>query len=421
MPRTWPCTRSSIIPAATTRGLPIGSNARDMFTCDAGENIAYGQTSVAGGDDDLDGKPPHRENILADFTEMGAARVEDDEGDPYWCVDFGTPMPKLKPDEAAAAVVKKLNRDRAAEEKPKLRVEARLGRAAMAVCAAMAEKDSLDVEKDAFKLIDKQGIGGRELRLQLSGNVPTPDEAAKSLLGDDPEDSRPVPRDRRRLRRRQERHALLVRHLRQANRVRAATHAQKGPARHRGEAVTGRHVDRAERGGFEPPKPVSQFNGLANRRYRPLSHLSRTEGRRLGRFPHHQRQSELTRPPAPSSMRLHGSRAALTRIHGAPSPSSEARHRLNMWIARPSTASAASRVASESVGWAWQVRAMSSALPANSMTITASAIMSEARGPRMCTPRTRSVAASARILTSPSVSSIALARPFARNGNLPTL
>jgi hypothetical protein len=30
-----------------------------------------------------------------------------------------------------------------------------------------------------------------------------------------------------------------------------------------------------ERGGFEPPKPVSQFNGLANRRYRPLSHLSR--------------------------------------------------------------------------------------------------------------------------------------------------
>ena len=30
----------------------------------------------------------------------------------------------------------------------------------------------------------------------------------------------------------------------------------------------------AERGGFEPPKPVSQFNGLANRRYRPLSHLS---------------------------------------------------------------------------------------------------------------------------------------------------
>ena len=30
----------------------------------------------------------------------------------------------------------------------------------------------------------------------------------------------------------------------------------------------------AERGGFEPPRPVAQSNGLANRRYRPLSHLS---------------------------------------------------------------------------------------------------------------------------------------------------
>ena len=32
---------------------------------------------------------------------------------------------------------------------------------------------------------------------------------------------------------------------------------------------------KAERGGFEPPRPVSQSNGLANRRFRPLSHLSR--------------------------------------------------------------------------------------------------------------------------------------------------
>ncbi len=40
---------------------------------------------------------------------------------------------------------------------------------------------------------------------------------------------------------------------------------------------------RAERGGFEPPKPVSQFNGLANRRYRPLSHLSLIAARRPDR------------------------------------------------------------------------------------------------------------------------------------------
>ena len=43
-------------------------------------------------------------------------------------------------------------------------------------------------------------------------------------------------------------------------------------------------VQPTERGGFEPPKPVSQFNGLANRRYRPLSHLSRS-GIARDRFP----------------------------------------------------------------------------------------------------------------------------------------
>ena len=30
----------------------------------------------------------------------------------------------------------------------------------------------------------------------------------------------------------------------------------------------------AERGGFEPPERFNPFNGLANRRFRPLSHLS---------------------------------------------------------------------------------------------------------------------------------------------------
>ena len=66
------------------------------------------------------------------------------------------------------------------------------------------------------------------------------------------------------------------------------------------------------------------------------------------------------------------------------------------------------------------MRAMSSALPTNSIVVTASAIISDARGPKMCTPSSRSVLASDRTLTMPSVSSIALARPLAANGNLPT-
>jgi hypothetical protein len=44
-----------------------------------------------------------------------------------------------------------------------------------------------------------------------------------------------------------------------------------------------------------------------------------------------------------------------------------------------STSRAASLSVSDNVGWAWTVRAMSSALPPNAITETASAISSEAR------------------------------------------
>ena len=84
------------------------------------------------------------------------------------------------------------------------------------------------------------------------------------------------------------------------------------------------------------------------------------------------------------------------------------------------TASAASLTASGSVGWAWTERAISSALAPNSMATASSAISALACGPTMCAPRIRSVAASARILTWPSYSPIAFARPLARNGKVPT-
>ena len=74
-----------------------------------------------------------------------------------------------------------------------------------------------------------------------------------------------------------------------------------------------------------------------------------------------------------------------------------------MWMARPSTASAASFTASLSVGWAWQMRATSSAEAPNSIAVTISAISVPASGPMMWAPSRRSVVLSARILTKPSV------------------
>src|SRR3981081_3897806 len=71
--------------------------------------------------------------------------------------------------------------------------------------------------------------------------------------------------------------------------------------------------------------------------------------------------------------------------------------------------------------WGWQVRAIASGRAANSIATAASAIMLPASGPTMCTPSTRSVLASARILTKPSVWWLTLARPLAVKGNLPAL
>ena len=91
-----------------------------------GENIADGQKTVDQVMDSWMKSPGHRANILAEFTEMGAARVEDDEGVNYWCVNFGAPMPRLKPDEAAAAVIKEINRDRETAKSVPLKADPRL-------------------------------------------------------------------------------------------------------------------------------------------------------------------------------------------------------------------------------------------------------------------------------------------------------
>jgi uncharacterized protein YkwD len=150
-----------------------------------GENIAKGQKSVERVMTTWMNSPGHRANILADFTEMGAAQAEDDNGDLYWCVNFGIPIPRLKPDEAAGAVLKQINQDRQARNRQALKAEPSLGKGAMAISAAMAAKDSLEIDGDPFKLMGDKEIEGKDIRLQLCANVPTPEAAAQALVGAD--------------------------------------------------------------------------------------------------------------------------------------------------------------------------------------------------------------------------------------------
>jgi uncharacterized protein YkwD len=155
---------------------------------DISENIANGQESVAEVMSTWMASPPHRDNVLGSFTEMGAALAEDATGAAYWCVDFGKPTPRLNPDEAATAVVKQINKGRQTRHRPRLNVDPKLSKAAMDYSAAMAAKDSLKLKEDPLKVLGGQGPSGRELLLKLGANMPTPDDVVRSVVGDDPKE-----------------------------------------------------------------------------------------------------------------------------------------------------------------------------------------------------------------------------------------
>src|SRR5438105_5499305 len=97
---------------------------------EVGENVADGQTSVESAMRSWMNSPPHRKNILGDFTEMGAAVVPDAEKTNYWCVVLGRPWPKVDPSQAPAAMIAALNQARAEATKSPVKEDPALARVA---------------------------------------------------------------------------------------------------------------------------------------------------------------------------------------------------------------------------------------------------------------------------------------------------
>ncbi len=91
-----------------------------------------------------------------------------------------------------------------------------------------------------------------------------------------------------------------------------------------------------------------------------------------------------------------------------------------LWMARLSTSRAASFIASDRVGWAWGVQAISSTVALFWMASAASAMSSEAWAPMMWTPTIMPLFASAIIFTNPSSSPVQRARELALKGNVPS-
>ena len=56
-----------------------------------GENVAFGQDTPKEVVAEWLESPPHRKNILGNYTEIGASVCKSKRGKLYWCVEFGVP------------------------------------------------------------------------------------------------------------------------------------------------------------------------------------------------------------------------------------------------------------------------------------------------------------------------------------------
>jgi uncharacterized protein YkwD len=56
-----------------------------------GENVAFGPRSCEAVMKGWMNSPPHKANILGNFTQIGAAYATAPDGTPFWCVNFGLP------------------------------------------------------------------------------------------------------------------------------------------------------------------------------------------------------------------------------------------------------------------------------------------------------------------------------------------
>lgn len=127
----------------------------------AGENVAMGQRTSKQVFQAWMDSPPHKKNILGDFTELGVACHVAQDGVPFWCVTFGRPWPEVDANAAAPGMIEALNAARAEARLAPLQRHATLEAAAARHAREMAE---------AAKFLDKDPDGqSPTARAQKSG------------------------------------------------------------------------------------------------------------------------------------------------------------------------------------------------------------------------------------------------------------
>ncbi len=151
-----------------------------------GENVAVGQETVAEVMRTWIESPPHRENILGDFTEMGGAVAKGPDGEEYWCVVFGRPMPQVDLVKSPESVIVALNRARADAKKTPVKADPTLMRTAARFATEAARRKSLDGKdgdgKTPFDLLEKDGYRARRFAMSLGSGEGDPEKLVASWL-----------------------------------------------------------------------------------------------------------------------------------------------------------------------------------------------------------------------------------------------
>jgi uncharacterized protein YkwD len=149
------------------------------------ENVAGGPETPAAVLQGWMHSPPHRQNILGPFSDIGAARATGANGYSYWCVVFGAPLPMLDPHQATATVIRLLNQQRSAARLPPLQEASTLTEAAQAQAQAIAAHTTLQGQQDAENLLQQLRQAGypyRKLSLGTISGVPTPQAVVQDFM-----------------------------------------------------------------------------------------------------------------------------------------------------------------------------------------------------------------------------------------------
>ena len=151
-----------------------------------GENVAGGQETVGEAMRSWIESPPHRENLLGPFTEMGGAVEKGSDGRNYWCVDFGRPMPEVDPANSPAQMISALNRARSEAKKKTLKNDPRLARVAVRFAKRSAERKAMETEdedgKSPFDLLESEGYQARRFAVTLASGEGDPAKVVASWL-----------------------------------------------------------------------------------------------------------------------------------------------------------------------------------------------------------------------------------------------